>query len=213
MRGRPHYATVLVVIIAIAALGFALWHSNARSDVRSPEPGASTNNTATPSPTSTENTSSPSPSSTPDEDGLVARSTHLIEQYFLLEPTDTPQTRQARLELLRVPEDVIAGLDLTTGTLSCSDQTRLNTAHPLVQRAVVVEGGIERTEYQDTSGNTIVYLAVPIQLSLYRADNTVYTDDSSCVTSSLWAVGLTWIQATDDTWQLTSLVSPEGGSL
>lgn len=216
MHRKHHYATILVGVVAAAVLGFVFWHggsASSRSDVRSPDPVASPEAAPVPTqPESSEPTPSSSPSSNP-EDELTVRSSLLIEQYFLLEPEDSPQTRQTRLEQLQVPTDVIAGLDLTTGTLSCSDKARLNAEDPLVQRAVVAKESVERTEYQDEAGNTVVYLTVPIQLALYHADDTEYSDNSSCVTTALWPVGLTWEESADDTWTLTSIVSPEGGSL
>jgi hypothetical protein len=218
MRRNHHYATILVGVVVAAALVLVIWRGGSSSSDTDPSspgskvPGVSSEASETSAPAQT-SAPTPSSSASSDSDELARRSTQLIEQYFLLEPTDTPQTRQNRLEMLQVPANVIDGLDLTTGTYSCSDTARLNAADPLVQRAVVADGSAERTEYQDEAGNTVVFLAVPIQLALYHADDTPYSDDSTCVTSSFWTVGLTWMQRADDTWVLTSLVSPEGGSL
>ena len=214
MRRNSHAATILVVVIAVAVLGFVLWRGDgARSEADSGSIEPSASSEATLDPTTAES-SAPSPSPSVDlvNDELVQRSVQLVEQYLLLEPTDTPQVRQMRLEQYQVSAEIISSLDLTTGTLSCSDVARLDPANPLVQRADVIEESVTRMEYEDEAGETVAYLTVPLQLSLHSADGSIY-DGGSCITTSLWTVGLTWVHAADDTWTLTSLVSPEGGSL
>jgi len=224
VKNRTAWANAAVVMTLVVALVVFVWVRATRPSVENDggaQP-ASTNlptATASASPHSSNTTSNSRPSASSSKetvaDEQTLRSVSLIEQYYQLEPSDTPEVRRGRLTALSVPDSSLDVLDFTTGSMSCSDQARLKADDPLIQRASVSAGDAQRTEYTDEEGRKVLYLMFPVILGQYHvSDGTAYLSPSSCHALELRTAGVTWVETAPHTWELTSFsVSEGGGSL
>lgn len=212
-RRRPSASTVFVLVVIVATVAYLIWHAitvPTTPEVVIGESSAQPYTGQTSSPATSSTSEIPS-EDTATQDVLLSRSIQLVEAYLTLQPTDTPEMRRQRMVALNVPTTVLDTLDLTVGSLSCSDQARLNPDNPLAQKPTVMMNSATVNVYP-FSGGKLAYIVMPARVALYQQDGEAAKVDG-CITSGTTSVGVTWLIGDDESQTLTSLTTPGGSSL
>ena len=191
-----------VVILALLYLYYVVPVPTTR--VRT-QASSSTTPSATVPPTTSTTTSTPTVTATPSVDrygAIIGRSVAIVQAYYLLYPSDTAASRQARITA-KVSASVMTTPDFSVGSVSCQDQVRIQkslTEHATVTPASVQVELILKDPYH-------VSLRIPGKVNQYLPSGQLYAGNSSCPSSWPFAATFQW-QQKQGVWSLVHFGNP-----
>lgn len=138
--------------------------------------------------------------------GIQLQMISLIEAYYRLEPTDTPETRQQRVAALGLPASALSQLHYGVSKQSCGDHARLRPENPLVQQASVTVGVINLRPAD--AQIPFIYVTASFIVGQFQGDGTRYPGTATCQAAAQISVAATW-QLVDNQPQLLHFTAQE----
>jgi hypothetical protein len=193
-------AVLLTLVVMIFKIGQRSVSPAQAGSSSTSQPGGSASSVH---PVTTSSTQKAAPPAATDTSKVRSTSKQIVQQYYLLFPTDTTAQRQARIAAA-VDTGKMSNADFTVGANSCWDQARI--LYLLTEKAEVYDNSISIEPLEATGAHIIV--SVPGTLKQYEKTGEDFAGTEACPSYQSFVAVLEW-QFVKGKWTLVHFSNPE----